>query len=71
MMNGKTGLCKDCRKAFNRYITLDHVYCGHNQVLVLRRIYGIVDYVPVQSTDEAMEIMRDINQLDQPVAASA
>lgn len=71
MINEDTGPCDHCQKAFESHTELEYVYCGHNLVLAFRSSGGYVEYVPVESTAEAMLIVRDRGQLSDQAAMSA
>jgi len=71
MSNEDTGPCEYCQKAFESHTELEYVYCGHNQVLAFRSSGGYVEHVPVVSTAEAMQILRDRGQLTDLTAMSA
>jgi hypothetical protein len=70
MINEDAGPCEHCQKAFER-TEPEYVYCGHNQVLAFRSSGDYVEYVPVESTAEAMQILRDRGQLTDLTAMSA
>lgn len=71
MISEDTGPCEHCQKAFESHAEPEYVYCGHNQVLAYRSSGGYVEYVPVESTAEAMQIVRDRGQLSDLTAMSA
>jgi len=49
--------CDHCQKAFHGHATLPYLYCGHNRVIVFRNQGGPARFVPVQSTEEAIQII--------------
>jgi len=49
--------CEHCQKAFHRHAALPYLYCGHNRVVVFRDRGGPARFVPVQSTEEAMQVV--------------
>ena len=71
MINTDSVACEHCQKVFESHTELEHLYCGHNQVLAFRSSEGYVDYVPVTSTEEAIQILHDLDQLIVPMAISA
>lgn len=71
MINEDTGPCEHCQKAFESHKELVYVYCGHNQVLAFRSSGGYKEHVPVESTEAAMQVIRDRDQLTDLTAISA
>jgi len=63
--------CQDCQKVFHGHATLTYLYCGHHRVIVFRDTSGAAEFVPVQSTEEAMQIIMQSGHAPVSVARSA
>jgi len=63
--------CVHCQKAFHGHATLPYLYCGHNRVIVFRSQGGPARFVPVKSTDEAMQIISQAGSVPAGVKRTA
>lgn len=63
MTSAQTGLCEECNQSFCGDNELLYLYCGHNQELAYRICNGCVDHLHVESTSEAIQIIRDADEL--------
>ena len=63
--------CAECQKALHQHEILEYLYCGHHDVVAFRFADGNVDYVAVNSTDEAVALIQESGQLALPLSIPA
>lgn len=57
MKNSNTVPCVHCQKAFHKHSDLPHLYCGHHRIIAFRIPGMPVAFLPVASTEEAMQVI--------------
>jgi hypothetical protein len=57
--------------ALNSYDSIEYLYCGHNKIVAFRFEDGQVDFVAVNSTDEAVALTQESGQSALPLQVPA
>ena len=63
--------CADCQKVLHKYNTLENLYCGHNRIIAFRFPDSHLEYVAVNSTKEAIEMLQASDEQSRPLSSSA
>jgi hypothetical protein len=63
--------CADCQKALHKHKTLENLYCGHNQIIAFRFPDSHIEYIAVNSTEEAIKMLHDSEEQSQPLSSRA
>ncbi len=71
MINTNTVPCEDCQKVLNKHASLEYLYCGHHRVVAFRFPENQVDFIAVNSTEEAIEIIQESGQEALPLQVPA
>ena len=63
--------CEHCQKVLHRHNALEYLYCGHHQVVAFRLRDGRIESIPVNSTEEAIELVQESGQESRPLKIPA
>ena len=71
MTSANTVPCEQCQKALHRHSSLEYLYCGHHYVVAFRFEDGHLDFIAVNSTEEAIELIQESGQESLPLKIPA
>ena len=63
--------CEHCQRALHENKSLEYLYCGHTNVVAFRLTGGHIDYVAVNSMEEAIAVIQETGQVAVPVSMPA
>ena len=63
--------CEHCQHALHENASLEYLYCGHKNVVAFRFADGHIDYVAVNSMEEAITIIQESGQAAVPLSMPA
>ena len=63
--------CSQCQIALNRYDSIEYLYCGHHKIVAFRFEDGQIDFIAVNSTDEAVALTQESGQSALPLQVPA
>jgi hypothetical protein len=71
MNRASTVPCSQCQIALNRYDSIEYLYCGHHKIVAFRFEDGQIDFIAVNSTDEAVALTQESGQSALPLQVPA
>ncbi len=63
--------CEHCQGALQQHATLEYLYCGHANVVAFRFTDGQIDYIAVNSMEEAITVIQESGQVAVPLSMPA
>ena len=71
MSGSNTIPCEHCLKALRVHDSIEYIYCGHHKVVAFRFRDGQVEFIAVNSTEEAVALIQESGQSALPLRIPA